>query len=43
MRMFVFRKLAMLLHPDKTEVAGAQEVFKLLGSARSSIIKTFRD
>jgi len=38
-----YRKLAMLLHPDKTEVAGAQEVFKLLGSARNSIIKTFRD
>merc|ERR1719431_1097514 len=38
-----YRKLAMLLHPDKTEVAGAQEVFKLLGAARNNIIKTFRD
>jgi len=38
-----YRKLAMLLHPDKTEVAGAQEVFKLLGNARNYIMKTFRD
>lgn len=38
-----YRKLAMLLHPDKTEVAGAQEAFKILGHARNVIIKTFRD
>jgi len=38
-----YRKLAMLLHPDKTEVVGAQEVFKLLGAARNSIMKTYRD
>ena len=37
------RKLAMMLHPDKTEVAGAQESFKLLGQARNFILKTFRD
>ena len=39
----LLRKLAMLLHPDKTEVVGAQEVFKLLGAARNSIMKTYRD
>jgi len=38
-----YRKLAMLLHPDKTEVAGSQEAFKILGHARNVIIKTFRD
>jgi len=38
-----YRKLAMMLHPDKTEVAGAQESFKLLGQARNYILKTFRD
>eukprot|EP00092_Neocalanus_flemingeri_P013811 GFUD01014897.1.p1 GENE.GFUD01014897.1~~GFUD01014897.1.p1 ORF type:complete len:330 (+),score=92.81 GFUD01014897.1:146-1135(+) len=38
-----YRKLAMLLHPDKTEVAGAQEAFKLIGLARNVILKTFRD
>lgn len=37
-----YRKLAMLLHPDKTEVAGAQEAFKLIGLARNVILKTFR-
>ena len=35
------RKLAVLLHPDKTEVAGAQEAFKMLGQARNSILKTY--
>ena len=39
----ILRKLAMMLHPDKTEVAGAQESFKLLGQARNYILKTFRD
>ena len=37
------RKLAMMLHPDKTEVAGAQESFKILGQARNFILKTFRE
>lgn len=32
-----YRKLAMMLHPDKTEVAGAQESFKILGQARNFI------
>lgn len=39
----VYRKLAMLLHPDKTAVDGAQEAFKQLCQARNSILKTFRD
>ena len=38
-----YRRLAVLLHPDKTEVAGAQEAFKILGQARNSILKTFRE
>ena len=38
-----YRKLAMLLHPDKTEVDGAQESFKIIGQARNYILKTFRD
>ena len=38
-----YRKLAVLLHPDKTEVAGAQEAFKILGQARNSILKTFKE
>ena len=37
------RKMAMLLHPDKTGVEGAQEAFKLLGQARNVILKTFRE
>jgi len=36
-----YRKLAVLLHPDKTEVAGAQEAFKILGQARNLILKTY--
>jgi len=39
----VYRKMAVLLHPDKTEVDGAQEAFKQLGQARSNILKTFRE
>jgi hypothetical protein len=30
----VFRKLAIMLHPDKTAVVGADEAFKTLGVAR---------
>lgn len=37
-----YRKLAMMLHPDKTAVQGADEAFKLLGAARRSIIMTFQ-
>ena len=36
-----YRKLAVLLHPDKTAVRGADEAFKLLGMARRSILATF--
>ena len=36
-----YRKLAILLHPDKTAVRGADEAFKLLGMARRSILNTF--
>ncbi len=36
----VFRRLAMLLHPDKTAVAGADEAFKILGSARRTILRS---
>jgi len=39
----VYRKLAMLLHPDKTAVDGAQEAFKQLCHARNTILRTFRD
>ena len=35
-----YRKLAILLHPDKTAVRGADEAFKLLGMARRSILNT---
>ena len=40
-RIISIRKLAVLLHPDKTEVDGAQEAFKILGQARNSILKTY--
>ena len=35
----VYRRTAMLLHPDKTAVQGADEAFKLLGLARRSILR----
>jgi len=34
-----YRRLAMLLHPDKTEVLGATEAFKVLGQARARILR----
>ena len=36
-----YRKLAILLHPDKTAVKGADTAFKLLGMARKSILNSF--
>lgn len=36
----VYRRLAMMLHPDKTAVQGADEAFKMLGMARRSILRT---
>lgn len=39
----VYRKLAMLLHPDKTEVQGADDAFKLLGDARNFLLKTVKN
>ena len=35
-----YRKLAVLLHPDKTAVRGADEAFKLLGLARRTILNS---
>ncbi len=34
-----YRRLAVMLHPDKTAVAGADKAFKTLGVARGSIMK----
>lgn len=36
-----YRKLAVLLHPDKTGVRGADDAFKLLGLARKTILSSF--
>ena len=35
-----YRKLAVLLHPDKTAVQGADDAFKLLGVARRNILNS---
>ena len=37
----IYRKLAVLLHPDKTGVKGADDAFKLLCAARKSILMVF--
>jgi len=37
-----YRKLAVLLHPDKTQAVGTGEAFKLLGQARNIILKTIK-
>ena len=34
----IYRKLAILLHPDKTSLPGADEAFKLLGTARRNLL-----
>ena len=34
-----YRKLAMLLHPDKTAIHGASDAFKLLGLARRNALQ----
>ena len=36
----IYRKLAILLHPDKTGVKGADDAFKLLCFARKNILTT---
>ncbi|CAG0913091.1 unnamed protein product [Notodromas monacha] len=33
-----YKKLAMLLHPDKTDLVGAEEAFKALNAARNSLL-----
>jgi len=38
-----YRKLAMLLHPDKTQAVGTSEAFKLLGQARNIILKNIKN
>ena len=34
-----FRKLSVLLHPDKSVAPGSEEAFKLLVGARTSLLK----
>ena len=34
----IYRKLAVLIHPDKTSLPGADEAFKLLGVARRNLL-----
>lgn len=37
-----YRRLAVLLHPDKTQAAGTADAFKLLGQARNTILKSLQ-
>lgn len=37
-----YRKLAVLLHPDKTQAVGTAEAFKLLGQSRNVLLKTVK-
>jgi len=34
-----YRRLAVLLHPDKTAASGADEAFKALGAARRAALR----
>ena len=34
-----FRKLSVLLHPDKSNAPGSEEAFKILVATRSSLLK----
>ena len=33
-----YKRLAFLLHPDKTDLPGAEEAFKALNAARNALI-----
>jgi DnaJ family protein C protein 27 len=33
-----YKRLAMLLHPDKTELVGAEEAFKALNNAKNALL-----
>ena len=33
-----YRKLARLLHPDKCEIPGADEAFRILGSTKDALL-----
>ena len=35
-----YKKLAVLIHPDKSTAPGTEEAFKLLVNARSSLLKS---
>lgn len=37
-----YRKLAVLLHPDKSVAPGSEDAFKLLVQARTSLLKSVR-
>jgi len=34
-----FRRLSVLLHPDKSDAPGSEEAFKILVAARSTLLK----
>ena len=37
-----FRKMSVLLHPDKSVAPGSEEAFKLLVQARTTLLKNAR-